>query len=303
MQPATKAAEPLSWREVANRPYFRLSLLLAIGLAVGWFLIASHIRNTTSAIVWADQEYIFTQMDSSLANPYEGPKYTYVPWGAVIVAPVALLPLEWSILTQMTLYFVLLTLLIFRFGGGWRIVLLVMTSAMAYDTSLEISLDWIVVIGLLVPPVLSGPFLLVKPQVASGAWFGFRWREILWGGVVALVVIALALVIWPNWPEGMLTAVMNNTLGEWGGRVNIALSSVLPLPFTWAVGLVLAWMSFRRKDIVLGVLAWQFFVPYTTFYSSLPVFALLAIRLPWVALAISIATWVPYSQVLLPFIF
>jgi len=50
------------------------------------------------------------------------------------------------------------------------------------------------------------------------------------------------------------------------------------------------------------VVAWQFFMPYVTFYGLMPVFALVAARWPWAALAISLAAWVPYSQVLLPFL-
>ena len=294
---------PLPWREVVRRPYFWLVLLLAVGLAVFWFLIAGRVSDGSGIGMWGDQYNIYTRVDENLADPYADALYTYVPWGAVMVAPLALLPFEWSVLAQMVLYFVLLALLVYRFGGGWRVVLLVLTSSLAYDTALEISLEWIVVIGLLVPPVFSGPFLVVKPQVALGAWLGYRWRDMLWGGAVVLAVAGLALLIWPGWPQDMLAAITNNTLGEWGGRVNIALSRLLPWPLTWAVGLALAWLAFRRRDMILGVLAWQFFVPYTTFYGIMPAFVLLAVRWPWAALIISLAAWVPYSQVLLPFLF
>ncbi len=70
-------------------------------------------------------------------------------------------------------------------------------------------------------------------------------------------------------------------------------------PYFW---LALAWLAFRRKDVILGVVAWQFLVPYVTFYGLMPAFALVATRWPWAALAISLAAWVPYSQVLLPFL-
>ena len=294
---------PLPWREAVKRPHFRLALLLAAGLAVFWFLIAGRVSAGSGIGMWGDQYNIYTRLDQHVANPYELPGYNNVPWPAVLVAPLALLPFEWSVLAQMVLYFVLLALLVYRFGGGWRVVLLVLTSSLAYDTALEINLEWIVVIGLLVPPVASGPFLLVKPQIALGAWFGYRWRDMLWGGVIVLVVMLLALLIWPGWPQGMLAAISNNILGEWGNRVNIALSKLLPWPLTWAVGLALAWLAFRRRDVILGVLAWQFFVPYTTFYGIMPAFVLLAVRWPWAALIISLAAWVPYSQVLLPFLF
>jgi len=301
--PATRPAYgPLSWAETLRRPHFWPALALAAGLALFWVAIVLRVEARTGIFLWADQYNIFTRLDETISNPYADRLYTYVPWGAVIVYPLALLPFRLSVAVQLVLYFALLALLIFRYGGRWWTVLLVLTSSLAYDTALEVSLEWVTVIGLLVPPVLSGPFLLVKPHQALGAWLAYRWRDVLWGGVLVFVIMAVSLVIWPNWVDGMLTAWFNNTLGEWGSRVNIAFSQIIPRPISWGIGLALAWLAFRRKDVILAVVAWQFFMPYVTFYGLMPVFALVAARWPWAALAISLAAWVPYSQVLLPFL-
>lgn len=292
---------PLSWTETLKQPYFWPTLALAVGLALAWIAIVLRVEARTGIFLWADQYNFFKPLGENLANPYSFTLFPYVPWTAVIFYPLALLPVRVAVLVQMILYFVLLALLIFRYGGRWWTVLLVLTSSLAYDTALEINLEWVTVIGLLVPPVLSGPFLLVKPHQALGAWLAYRWRDILWSGVLVFVIMAVSLVIWPNWVDGMLHAWFNNTLGEWGSRVNMAFSQIIPRPMSWGIGLALAFLAVRRRDVVLAVVAWQFFVPYVTFYGLMPVFALVATRWPWVALAISLAAWVPYSQVLLPF--
>lgn len=293
---------PLPWKETIRRPYFWPALALAVGMALFWIAIVLRVEARTGIFLWADQSRIFTRLDETIANPYADQLYTYVPWGAVIAYPLALLPFRWSAGMQLVLHFVLLTLLIFRYGGRWWTVLLVLTSSLAYDTALEISLEWVTVIGLLVPPMLSGPFLLVKPHQALGAWLAYRWRDILWASVLVFVIMAMSLLVWPNWMADMAHAWVNNTLGSWGTRVNIAFSRLIPRPISWGIGLALAWLAFRRKDVILGVVAWQFLVPYVTFYGLMPVFALVATRWPWAALAISLAAWVPYSQVLLPFL-
>ncbi len=301
--PATRPAYgPLPWAETIRRPYFWPALALAAALGLFWIAVVLRVEARTGIFLWADQYNFFKPLGENLADPYSFTLFPYVPWTAVIFYPLALLPVRVAVPVQMVLYFVLLTLLIFRYGGRWWMVLLVLTSSLAYDTALEINLEWVTVIGLLVPPVLSGPFLLVKPHQALGAWLAYRWRDILWSSVLVFVIMAVSLVIWPNWVADMLTAWFNNTLGSWGARVNIAVSQLIPRPISWGIGLALAYFAFRRKDVVIGVVAWQFFVPYTTFYGLMPVFALVATRWPWAALVISLAAWVPYSQVLLPFL-
>ena len=90
------------------------------------------------------------------------------PWTAALLAPFGLLPLELSALLQIGLYFAILTGVIYKFGGSFKTVLIVFTSFMALDSAIELNVEWLVALGLLVPAALSGPLLLVKPQIALG---------------------------------------------------------------------------------------------------------------------------------------
>jgi hypothetical protein len=278
------------------------ALLLAAALAGAWWLVARRFESTTGVPVWADQRATFTQTLHHLADPYPALAFPYVPWTAALLAPLGLLPFRWAVLIQLVLYFVLLAALIIRFGGGVGTVLLVLTSAIAFDTALEINIEWLVCLGLLLPRAWSGPLLLIKPQVALGYGLSFRRREMVWGGVVVLAVAAVSLLLWPGWPGKMLGAVRANTLGSWGARINIAPSVLLPWPLSWTVGLLLGWRAFRRRDAILGVLAWQCFVPYATLYGILPAFALFAVRWPGMALVVSLTLWALYVGVVLPFV-
>lgn len=271
-------------------------------LAVAWWAVAQHFETATGVVVWADQRATFTQACFHLADPYPDLAFPYVPWTAVLLAPIGLLPGRWAVLIQFVVYFALLAMLIHKFGGGLEIVLLVLLSPLAFDTALEPSLEWLVVLGLLVPRAWSGPLLLVKPQAVLGYGLAFRRREAVAAGLVVLVVTVISLVVWPGWPAAMLADIQVNTLGGWGSRINIALSEVLPRPLSWAIGLWLAWRTIRRKDAILGVWAWLFFVPYATVYGYLPAFTLLAVRWPGWALVLSLTLWVLYGGLVLSFL-
>ncbi|GAB4571736.1 MAG: hypothetical protein Kow0077_09220 [Anaerolineae bacterium] len=288
--------------EVYRQPAFRRAVVVAAGLGVGWWLVAVAFGRYADVLLWADQRTTFTQAVHSLRDPYASLAWPYVPWAAVLMIPFGLVPVELAVLVQMVLYCVLLAAVIYRFGGGLAAVLITLTSAIAFDTALEINMEWIVVLGLLVPHVWSGPLLLVKPQAALGYWLGFEWREWLRGGLVVLAVIAVALILWPGWVQGMWADIQVNTLGEWGSRINLAFSHILPRPIAWLIGGGLAGLALWRQDPVLGVFAWLFFVPYITLYSLLPAFALLAARWPRPALVLSGALWLVYGRVLIPFL-
>ncbi len=282
---------------------YRRALLLALGFAVAWWLIVLRIREVTGLMLFADQYLDFTQLGLHLGQPYEVTRFVNVPWTALFLAPFSLPPFEFAVLMQVILYFCLLATVVFKFGGNLWTVLVVFLSPLAFDATMELNVDWVVVIGLLVPREWSGVFFLVKPQVLFGSWFGFEWREIVRAVLILLVVLVISFAVLPGWPQAMADNVMSNTLGDVGNRVNIAMSKGLPIVFSYGIGVVLAVWAFRRKDVFLGVVAWQFLVPYMTFYGLLPVFALIAVRRPRIAVLISLVFWVPFSKVLFPFLF
>jgi hypothetical protein len=135
-----------------------------------------------------------------------------------------------------------------------------------------------------------------------GYWLGLEWREWLRGGLIVLGVVAVSLLLWPGWIDGMVEAIRVNTLGEWGSRINMAFSNLLPRPLAWAIGIGLGVLAVRRRDPVIGVFAWQFVVPYATLYGIMPAFALLAARWPRIALILSLTLWLLYGSVVIPFL-
>lgn len=153
-------------------------------------------------------------------------------------------------------------------------------------------MDWIVYIGLLVPIAYSAPFLLIKPQLALGYYFAFRPLDWIKAGVGGAITLVLSFVIWGLWPLRVLERVGGTSVEQF---FNIAPITLMPWFISVFIGTGLAIYAFRKRDPVVGILAWLFFVPYITLYSLPLMMGMVAIRLPLLALIINIAMWVIYG--------
>src|SRR5689334_14249372 len=156
---------------------YNAALMIALALAVVWWLVALIFRANNLATVWFDQGSNFTQVGYHIADPYQVKGFVDPPWTAILLAPFALLPLPLAVLIQLCLYFVIITAIIFKFGGNAKTVLLVLLTFIALDSALELNVDWLVYLGLLVAPAFSGPFLVIKPQDALGYWLTLKRHD------------------------------------------------------------------------------------------------------------------------------
>ncbi len=285
-----------SARPAALRRADRVLYGAAVGLAALWWAAALAIRARNLIPVWHDQQTTFTQLIHHLPAPYDTVGFVNVPWTALLLAPFGLIPLELSTLIQTILYFLCLTVLVKRMGGSLRHVLLALTSFIALDAALELNVDWLIALGILLPVMWSGPFLIIKPQVALGIYAGAQLRQLVIAALVVGVMLALSLLLWGWWPPQMLASIAQHSLNR---PFNLAPVALMPAVLSYAVGLVIGIRAVQKKDAVLGVYAWLFFVPYITLYSLLIPYTLACVRWPRVALIIHIATWVFYGGVLL----
>jgi hypothetical protein len=267
------------------------ALWISQGFALLWWLVTLWLRGQ-EVIVWNDQVISFRAALAQFGDPFAVPTYVNPPWVLILFAPFALPPLEISTLVQTGLYFAILTGIIFRFGGGLQAVLITLSSFVALDAVLQLNVDWIVCIGLLVPVAYSGPFLLIKPQLALGYYFAFRPRDWLRAGLYTLPVLLVSLLVWGWWPLAMLEKSQTVIVGR---MFNIAPLHLLPWFVSLLVGAGLALHAYRRRDPVIGILAWLFFTPYIALYSLLLALALAAIRWPLLALIINVSMWVVYG--------
>jgi hypothetical protein len=294
LAPSSAPIQPI---RVAITPTLRRALVISQGFAVLWWIATLVLRATNTIPVWYDQITKFTQAVPGFADPFTIRNFINAPWLVLFIWPFSLIPLELAILIQVGLTFGILTLVIFKYGGTTGTVVLALSSFIALLATIELNIEWLVFIGLLVPPMWSGIFLLIKPQTALGVWISYSRRNLIRAVIVSVVVVIASFVIWgPDWPLRAWEQIRVISLGQ---SFNMAPMALVPWPIAIAAGLLLAWLAFKRRDPILSILAWMFFVPYMAPVSLLLPFALFSIRHPKLGILLSVLFWIIYGGVIM----
>ncbi len=275
-------------RRSGSRRSLRTLILIALAFALIYWAVGLVIRSGDRLVVWDDLRSTFMDAGEFLDNPYDEAGYFAMPWANLFLLPFDPLPLELAALIMIALYFTLLAAAVNKFGGGKLSLIAALSSAIAFDAALEINIDWLVVIGLLIPREWSAPFLLIKPQTALGYPLAFKRREFVRAVIVGLLTLIAALLIWGVFPLDLLENIRR---WETNPLVNIAPMSIIGVPLSILIGIGLAYFAFRRRDPVYSVAAGLFFVPYAAPVSALVMFTLLCARHPRACLFVSGLIW------------
>lgn len=268
--------------------------VMALCLAGGWWLFGLWLRATNAPLlVWDDQFSTF--IGTSIRQPYSVAGFLNLPWTTLLLAPLQVFrvtpyPLELAVLTQWLIYAVALAELARR-HGRWPLIGLViaLTSPLALDTAVEINLEWLVALGLLLPPALGAALMLTKPQVAIGWILGYDRRRLLQWVIGAAIVGLLSVLIWGDWWTDWQISAAAKTGAQ--SVVNAAPAFFIGTLPAALIGVVLVFFAVRRHDVVLGLIAGLFFVPYVAAYSLLIPFTLLSARHPRACLIVSLIIW------------
>ncbi len=266
---------------------YQEAILIGIGVAILWWLVALYLYKTPSGVlVWYDQEHIFRS--APLATPYDAYGFVHPIWVVILSYPFRWLPLEISTLVQSLIYFIALALVVIKFGGNRRAILITLLSFPSLDAVLQMNVDWLVIIGMLLPVWMSGPFILAKPQLGIGYYLGIHPRDSLKALLMMFAVFAVTVSIWGWWPVIIFERVSDASIGRFFNIAPIQYLGVLSI----AISIILGGFAFYRKDVPLGILASLFFTPYISAYSFPLMLGMLAIRSQRLALVIIIAYWV-----------
>lgn len=225
-----------------------LAATSALGLLI-YFLQAYY----PPAVDW---EYSFSPLSEHWRDPFVIPSFTNPPW-VIAFLPHAWLPLKLGNAINLFLNIAVILAVIRRFGGGWKLMLLVFTSPNFFDLARTNNVDWIPMLALLIPNSFGLPLLVIKPQALGGvALIWWKRNKFSWKMLLPLtVVLAASFLMWGAWP-------LRTGLPE-----NVAWWNFAPWPLGILLGLYMLWRAYQENDEILAAAATPFLVPYIAPYS------------------------------------
>jgi len=195
-------------------------------------------------------------------SPFNVDGFFNPPWAAMALIPFAMLP------EQVGRVFLIFTGLIayayiaYKLGGSkWAIIAIVLSPPVMHNM-LNGNIDWLALLGLVMPPQLGLFFITMKPQIGAAVaafWLVESWRmggyrqtiKVFWPITVATIISFLFYGLWPLRARVEVNLWWNASL--W--------------PVSLPVGLVLLVTSLRKRDVSYAMGASPCFSPYILFHS------------------------------------
>jgi hypothetical protein len=188
--------------------------------------------------------------------------FPYAPWALLPIVPLGLLPEN----IGRGIFFVLglagYTFFALRLGANRLTAVLFLFSPPVIHCLYNANIDWIPMVGYVLPPQIGLFFLMIKPQVGLGGilfWLIISWKS---GGIKETIrvfapvtaALLLSFLVYGLWPLGFKDMVTYN----WNASL---------WPLSLPVGLCLLALAFRKKEIRCAIAASPCLSPYVLFHS------------------------------------
>jgi hypothetical protein len=230
-------------------------------------------------LVWAATAYLPVGIDwhltfrpSALAlltstSPYAATPlapYAGAPWGLWVLLPLAILPEPIGRAALLLLGLGALAFSARRLGARRLTMVVFLLSPPVLHALLNANLDWMPVLGFVLPPPIGLFFLAIKPQMGSAvalfwlaeAWRRGRWREVLKVFGPVTLALGLSLLLYGPWPLNAFY-IYNSSQG-WNASL---------WPESIPIGLGLVWAALHKREIRFAMAASPCLSPYVLFHS------------------------------------
>ncbi|HEX2697900.1 MAG TPA: hypothetical protein VHM28_09340 [Anaerolineales bacterium] len=195
-------------------------------------------------------------------SPYGRFYFVQPPWILLPLIPLALLP---ESVGRVMLLFCGLTSYAFvahRLNAKPIAIVFLLLSPLVMHVLLNGNMDWLAILGFILPPQLGLFFISMKPQIGIAVgpfWLIETWRQGGWRLVVKTftpfaITLFLSFIVFGFWPNYSFSVI-----GVW---YNASL-----WPMSIPVGLALFVASIRKQKIEYAMAASPCLSPYLLFYS------------------------------------
>ena len=219
-------------------------------------------------------------------SPYNGYGFFYPPWTILPLLPISLLPEK--IGNEIFFFSCLLTfvLLLHKYKVNLATTIIFLVSPPVLVELWSSNINWLVLLGYLMPPQIGLFFVLMKPQVGGAMalfWFVEAWhkggfRQVIKTFLPVSIITIITLFIFPGWFQSA-----TNTIGF---SANISF-----WPLSIPIGLVLVALMLKHRDERFAYMASPFLSPYFTI-NSLSTVILGLVSSPWLTTSAVVGMWI-----------
>lgn len=243
-------------RNFWNVIYIITGILVLIGISI---IVAPAVP---PGVDWSSAFRPAAQEILHLRSPFHVPRFFNPPWTALALIPFAILPEQVGRVLLIFAGLIAYAYIAYKMGGNKWTITAVILSPLVMHNMLNGNIDWLALLGLIMPPQLGLFFVTMKPQLSVAIvvfWLIDSWRT---GGYRQTIKVF--------WPITLVTLLSFFLYGLWplraGVEVDLWWNSSL-WPVSLPVGLALLVTSLRKRDISYAMGASPCFSPYILFHS------------------------------------
>lgn len=270
-----------------TRRNLRAVLLILLVLAL---IVAAMAMFLPPGVDW---QYIFRPAVFELLaghSPYRASWDQYdffnAPWALLPLILLAVLPVQVGRALLAVVTILSFAYVAHRLGGKPLAVALLLVSPPVMHCLLVGNIDWLVVLGFIMPPQIGLFFITIKPQIGFAVaifWLVEAWRKGGWREVVRIfwpitVALTLSIVIFGPWPLRFETQA-----GVWWN------ASLWPMYIP--VGLALLAAALHKRKIEFAMAASPCLSPYLMMHSWVAALLAVVASLPETAAAV-VGFWI-----------
>ena len=240
------------------RLFFGNTLIICLSLAVA--------RYIPGGVDWYSTFRPATQALLSGNSPYQGLQAPFAgaPWGLIPLIPFAILPEHIGRGFFFVASIIAFAYVAYRFKATLLTMTAFLLSPPILHCLLNSNLDWLPLLGYVLPPQIGLFFLAVKPQMGSvvcifwlvEAWRKGKWKEVLRVFSPVMIAFALSLAFYGLWPLNMLKVSQHTQWWE---------ASMWPISIP--IGLALAAAALRSRNIKFAIAASPCLSTHVVFHS------------------------------------
>ncbi len=219
-------------------------------------------------------------------SPYNGYGFFYPPWTLLPLIPIAILPEKLGNAIFFLSCLMAFVLMLYKFRANLATSLVFLLSPPVLIELWSLNINWLTMLGYLMPPQVGLFFVLMKPQVGGVMalyWLVEAWRnggirqviKTFWPVTVALL---LSQIVYPGWyMQAFVTIHYPANISFW--------------PLSIPIGIVLAILALRLRKERYAYMASPFLSPYVA-PNSFSTVLLGLVNSPWELIAAVVGFWI-----------